>query len=770
MSSLLDDCRRSISPEVRLIGVLGTLCRQGAPGEEIFQEFLELGSWQSTLSLYHRELLVDGFTTTSWPAEVKARLKAACLQAVQSGDFLEGELDREVALPVLLSVFPSDGEVGDFLAGLIRGGSPSSALAHLGGPYEPWEAIAKGFRDHPGLVEAIDKWIGEASNGPEVCWLAQVGRTAAVKARLLELLGKEFRFWTAQALIDGWGCEDEDVRSSLQKLALGDIGDASEIAVQLPIILGERGATRQRLLELLQSKECRRPDFVVKALCELQEGQLLNELVPLVLGLLKTRTDAEARAAVEYLLEANSEQADLVRWAFQEFEAKRIPGETIARLYGNRLEVRNRFRRPLLTLPVRLRGVLVTGLSRVARSVPVAREVLAKYIDEHDEAVRTLASIGYHRALAPDSDERREAVVRLQSDLRRRAHVLMPTRAAAFAGLVAVGRLDVLRETEVKGRLQVSVTSFQGLNLPLIRFVLERWGELQQGISPNFIRALSPGGVGIASALEALCAQAGNFPEAAEELLRVIEKQEQPSYGPESLRLLARRRPKSLLLADRALEAIARRSPASDGTEYSAAVILGEQFGGDADIAKRLLAARQPGPVDPVVTLALCVGWPKHGELERIRTWLSQNEANLPLVMAAYLTARTGSPSDVVRFLQDELNAPLATIPHRLRIIMGPILWRLARDEQVFEDFLVEAIEHADISVQTLFARSLFLARQLPARLREWCVRQLDWESRPGSIPTFTHDPAARELHAVRHILLEILTGTTGEVSERLLP
>src|SRR5207247_2752119 len=79
---------------------------------------------------------------------------------------------------------------------------------------------------------------------------------------------------------------------------------------------------------------------------------------------------------------------------------------------------------------------------------------------------------------------------------------------------------------------------------------------------------------------------------------------------PEALRLVAKLRPKSRLLAELGLSALGNRAPGKWRARFVVAELLGEHFAGNAEILQRLLTTRSENAVDEAVIVALCEGWP----------------------------------------------------------------------------------------------------------------------------------------------------------------
>src|SRR5262249_7219603 len=105
---------------------------------------------------------------------------------------------------------------------------------------------------------------------PQIAMVALVGRTDAMKRRLLEHLdNSSVPHWATGSLLDGWSMDDAEVASRLREVANGPADRASRIAPYLPRIIADRIGCRARLLSILKDPTCHRPDFVLDGLEQL---------------------------------------------------------------------------------------------------------------------------------------------------------------------------------------------------------------------------------------------------------------------------------------------------------------------------------------------------------------------------------------------------------------------------------------------------------------------------------------------------------------------
>ena len=98
IESILNDARYSISPELRLVAILGRI-QNHIQTEEDREELIYLGSWESDLDYHWRDNIASAFMT-GWPKSPKT--KEACFSALQEGMQHQQKLERELALRILL--------------------------------------------------------------------------------------------------------------------------------------------------------------------------------------------------------------------------------------------------------------------------------------------------------------------------------------------------------------------------------------------------------------------------------------------------------------------------------------------------------------------------------------------------------------------------------------------------------------------------------------------------------------------------------------------
>lgn len=702
IADLLEDNRRSASPELRLVSILGRV-KKGNHNDEDLEELLRLGSWNSDLSVWWQSdvgsALFDGWHSSK-------RVKEACLSSLEherqnhigrksgagrgqrNGENLEGSM----ALGLLLQAFPQDADVATYCAEELEL-EEHPFLLLIG--YFPFELLARNFKDNPVVVEALDRWIPKQDyREPEVSMAAQVGRTPTAKAKLLSsLVDASFPHWTAQGLLDGWGMEDEEVARSLIAMADGPASQASRIGFLLPRIIGDSKRCRDRLLELLKDPECERPDFVMQGLEASDENASDTEIVDAVLASgfssKEKRKWGFSSDAVAGLISIRPSDPRVRELALRELGDRAGNVAAVARGYGEDPEIRRSVLAMVCPLPVQLRELIASRLETGVGDEAFAMSLLELYDYEVDPVVKTRASVSYHRRLEATEQDTTGALARLSQSICSYGPDHEERRQAAFCGLVELDRLDAMfdaRETIGEDRpCAITVVTGREPNVPLLRQVLGNWERINGVFGEEFWTRLSKRSSGdLNSIWNQLLPLADEYPTARAEATEYLRSSTARSPGTNALRFLARAHPRSALLLDACLRclwnggSLAERWAAED--ILVAAEVLGANFGGDNNVLQRITSHRKGEDLDEKEVLALCEGWPESDELERILARVRRENPSLTYGAYFQLVTRKGHSEAVASAVADVLSEFNSFLRWNTSIVSRPVIRRLRED------------------------------------------------------------------------------------------
>jgi hypothetical protein len=744
--------RDSASPELRLVAISGHLAR----GEKLDDDLAELlamtsGDRWGTPAYEWRgdlpEMLVSGWAGND-------RLKQACLDGLVAHFGRGRYMDREIAEEVLLAGFPQDPDAVRFIVAELAKERPF--LSMHGGA---WRWLSKNFRDQPDVVTAIDRWALKQPNyqGVELSYVAPVGRTAIVKHKLIECLGGSFPHWATRALLDGWPADDE-ARGALRAKVEQPAERASEIAHLIPPILEDTDKSRSKLLELIRDPKCRRPDFVVMGFAALDNRGDEEEIVDACMAFV-SQTPSRQDELYQVLIEHFPHMArvrDLAKRAIAERDT--FVGVTAA-AYAPDADMRVAIGELASPLPITLRGQIVAELARRPQNA-FATTVLKQWDSERDPALKTSASIAFHTQLIQNRACNTEAVEQLANMTPCYGPDHESRRQAAFAGLVLLDRLDILREKRetigFEGQIvTVPVRSEARRNLPFIDLVAEHWEGIQQAFGAEnmvkrFTRPENP-----AEFWGTMAVVAARNPRLQAELLEVVFSNPQFATIPEVLQFLAAVRPKSPALLEQCIAAL----DTGDSWNWlerveTASGLLAQEFGADEAVLDRLLRNQPVAGLSSSRAIPLCLGWPEAPILERA---YEQSKSNPGLYQAAsfYLTYTKAPSDEFLDILREDLSVSCDDRFYA-RFVVRPVLARLKRDGALAAKLSKAIEEIVDVSLKATVPRLIAETRGVDESLLGWCRAEIARQTR-SAFSEFGYDLLAQSIRSLTQSLLEVI-------------
>jgi len=745
---VVEAARHSMSPELRLISIIGRI-QQHTQTEEDREELILLGSWDVGVDNHWSDAvapaLMEGWSKSS-------NTKEACFKALQKGRRDWQQIEGEPALRILLEGYPYDDDVAKFCVDEIRNQTDPFILLH----FDAWRLLSQNFKDHPQIVGTLDEWMPKQEHHePEISMAAMVGRTPIAKAKLISSRSY-IPHWSAGALIEGWGMQDTEVAERLTQIAFGSAVEASQIGYLLPKIIEDKAKCRNRLLELLRDPECKRPDFVMSGLSALGNTEDGTEVVDTVLNLLQNRERGRYEDVITHLIVGYSSDQRVRNLAKQELSERDGSYAAVALACGGDEEMRKRIIEIACPLPVRPTHLGEGDIDEFALSL------LKLYDHEQDEEIKTQASISYHKRLEASGQDMRPAVETLSKSIVCYGPDHEERRQAAFCGLALLGRLDVM--INAKERIESDricaiplTTRMLSPNIPLIRHILQNWDNIKAALGSEFWDRLSWNSSDPLSLWDALCIFADEFPSPRDEAIRFLEDRTERTATPNILRFLGRVRPKSQILLEYCLKALCigddQHGCSREGVAV-AAELLGTHFGGDSDVLGRIISGSPEERIDENVILALCEGWPKSEELERIFEIV--HKQRVPLSYATYFQLICRKSSSVVVF--DALMSSFE--PHRRwgsRGISRPILRRLEMDNS-FCRMLFKCLQNNPTPFEkATIPRLIGVARGVSSELRTWCTEEVNHQLSSKKSPEIGFDLIVGELRPVAHSLQEVL-------------
>ena len=672
-----------------------------------------------------------------WPKS--EQIKEICLKSLKHfGPRTDAQVEREIALRVLLEGYPQDEDVVSYCVNELEYEKYPFNIMSFGG----FSSLARNFRNNPRLITALDTWVQkEEHRDVEKSQASLAGRTEIFKKRLIEDLHKIFPHWPAGALLEGWGMIDPEVSTALLSIVNGPADKASGLGYLIPKIIADRSECRKRLIEILKDPNCRRYDFVISGMVEMGSCDNDTEFVELALGVLSNATsdwsiDSFRASLVKYY----SFDRRVRQLALEMIEKCDAPLWSIASSFGNDAQIRAKLLMLATPLPTPLRQIIARFLSDAEIDDSFAKSILKLYDHEKDREIKVQSSIGYHTRLKNAGEDPNKALEILSENIVCGGPDYEERRFAAFCGLTILGRLDIMSNAEEKyghkGE-KARIRSIEGLNpnIPHIRFVLKNWQTLKEYFQEEFWWRLFDRSSEFYM-WDRLAGFAAEYPTPRQEVIDFLLRHNPKIGKVESLSFLSKVQPLSNLTLEYCLTTLgfAEKSVRpEDGNQYTnymdelaAAEILGEQFGGNNDVLKRIDVDKNKHRVDDLI-LILSEGWPESKELNDLFDELARSRRrcyeNTVLRFYCFRASMARMYVEIIRLIRVWSSIPR----HRLHeAFIKPLVRRLQRDDK-----LVSAlVRHLDIteraSDKISIPKLLYKAKGLTPELKTWTQRELD--------------------------------------------
>ena len=275
----------------------------------------------------------------------------------------------------------------------------------------------------------------------------------------------------------------------------------------------------------------------------------------------------------------------------------------------------------------------------------------------------------------------------------------------------------------------VRLSSHGSPNLPLVRFLLSNWLNIQASLGDHFRRAIfGSTDVNDPNQWHELAPIIDEYPEPKEALLNAVHSNGNTQIYESVLQFLGRTLPKSQVLLKECLRIINDEGlPTHRWIEIDAAAeLLGRDFHGDSEV----LAAIRTPPRDPFhrdnrKLWALCEGWPEAEELDKeyvsLKDELDEDWHRLQLGFAQMqLLCAKGSADDVFHAVMAFLDIPHPDLSYSAQSLCRPLFRRIRNDSEL-QRLLKMRLENPPHPSQAVsIARILFQALSLESDLRSW--------------------------------------------------
>ncbi len=733
LSRILDNVRDSVSPELRLVSILGRIQLQKHTEEDL-DELLRL-SGDSMTSIFWRDDIISALVS-GWPRSTK--VKALCRKALSDNIYhYRHDPDREIAEAVLVRGFPQDDEVVDCLIGRAKRTDRSFLIGRF---YELGPYFSRNFKRHPKLSAEIDEHLlKQKADVYDVdnAVLAMAAASDTAKGYLLNAVrSSPYAQWHAIALLDTWGMDDPSVSETLDALANGSPDKASSIAHLIPRIIEDKDAARVRLLELLKETSARRVDFIMSGLQSYSATEHNTEVVGTILDQINVRGEAFAQDVIGHLIADYAWDPRVRIIAQKEAATAKWTIRAIAAAYPNDPEFADFVFRAAAAIPTELRQVIVSDPSISIHDPAFAIDLFGKWEREEDAEVKTEASIRYYTLKSPCGVSETD-LLSLQNGLRALGPDFEARRQAAIAGAIVLDRLDLIDVASTKegdSSFTIGFTFYQ--NVALVRTLLQHWDLLKRKLGEKFWVFVGRFESDRLQLWSRFAPFLWEYESPRADALSFLSARSERDSTPEILQMLAAVPASRPLLLEYLMEALAMRA-------QSHREPLMNWFDGEAG---RIL-------------IALCKGWPESEVIElivqRLRSMRTKIGLELPVWHVICSKGSTESVKQNFDAILENYSEPNQFWDSQMA---RPLIRRLGKDDNLASIFEKQLQGSPTVVEKLSFSKLLAAARGVSATVRTWAVNEIDFQASNPSGPQIGIDYSTGKFEPVAHGLLEVLS------------
>jgi hypothetical protein len=460
------------------------------------------------------------------------------------------------------------------------------------------------------------------------------------------------------------------------------------------------------------------------------------------------------------------EVPEVYDFAAKELSLRDPPIAVCAVAFAGNSQMRTRIGELVQPLPQALRLRILNKVSGLPPEDEFSLSIIKDYDVEEADELKTIASIACHTSLRR-TGQVGNAVDELMKGIRCYGPDYEERRRAAFAGLLSLERLDLIRDLREQGGkqepLSIDLGRWNEPNLPLVRLVGEKWSYLKSVFGDSLPSRISRWHH---EGWSALCRVAADSNDLKEEILSVLDADPKLAASPNALAFVARVKPGSQLLMDRCFTALAAHNTNFPRASFAAAEILAESFCGNEQIYSKLLQAL---PVfrngvwlsaQPELAVALCVGWPQAPLIDELYNQLLREPQSIHDYAAFF---EIGFSRCSVEELPGRLSRHLAASgvvsnPYVSRALVKALSRRLKKDRNATRVLLSTLTGSPNSSAKASITRTLATANGLSPELADYCASEIHHQLTLDS-SELGFDAVSGEVRGVVLSLLDVLNG-----------
>jgi hypothetical protein len=757
IEQIIADASLSVKPNLRALAIWAKV-KLGRHEEQHLLELLELLKDSQALDYWDQPLAWETLST-GWlnhPIAIQS-----CLESVgRHHGMRQRNLDHEKSMVFLLACSPENQSIRQCLINELSDARPFLLI------HGAWDCLIP-FALADGVLK--DRVVAIITNNENLHLDYQIsGLISGLKDQRLKDFaiqkirsGTETRrhVWYLAPLIQEWS-SDQEVQSLLNEIRAWPNERLENLVSLLPKILPGRADCRNRLLALHRGKKHHLKHHYPAAFAEIGCGATDQEVVIELVSAAKSNRLWGGAESLIHHFGANPKVQNFARELLADREP---PVAAIASEYAHVQDIRTDLFSRVGALPASLRYILADVASIESEHHSVMAKLLNRYDWEVDGDLKVLLSIRHHELLKSSSSDATKAIETLLTDVRAIGPDLDVRRAAAVAGLIALGSIKAFVDlSESDKPLAISVGSYSEESTALLELIARRWDELKEQLGESLIERIGRHS-SLNSTWDSLAPYLTWNNRLRQEFVSYCELTD-ASLGIPSLRALARERPKSDLLERHCLHSVmptdgqGARSPwHGRALAYEAAYILRDQFGNRSDISNQLHDAfikRQN--IERAVMLGIYDA--EHTVFGTLKIPpLALGAEQHHWLAACTISAGSQESVDFVEVLRAMINRDTHNLWDFQEYINTAVLARLARDPESV-NILWQAL--AD-DVTSCEAASLprYLAAIGPIEKASLAIlrAKLDFFSQRKGVVVAGYDALANEIRPISHSLLDAL-------------
>ena len=762
----LHEAERSPSIQLRTVAALA-LYRRGRRGDEGRDSLLHaLGTgWSRFTSSLHAEIM-DALVT-DWAND--GELQDACWAGVGRRGPPKYDISHDDARSMLMRLHREDPRVPRWVQKEIethdyfpfRGTFPGDALL---------EPI---LSEHANVRAAVETWFEEkkfSGHDYEAAQLAAMLRSDAAKRAMLRSVAEteQLRFWPVWSLLQGWGIDNPEVAAVLEPLPRIPPEERQHIAHHVPAIVGSVDESFRLLMEICDLPEVSRTDFVIGGFAalgnEIDEGEAVSAILPHM-------RKSPAGFTGEGRLIARFHADPRVRaFALERLREPSPPLVAMAGVYAADTEIAPLILQRAAPLPTVFRRYIARRASQRFDDEAL-RQVLQQCELETDEHAMVQATIGlsYAACATPGEAQVRTEVLRAQ------LHAIGPHyddwRAAAFGGLLALGRIDVFagaKDERDDEALRINLVGQFRDYAPVLELAAERWEELETATGGSPVSRLSRWHNNPAGFWGAFAPYLNRSSLLRTRFLEYCEDESVVLKAP-GLMALSRLRPGSSLLLDCCKRVLAAEFDAQEWTPFDAArstvvasKCLATHFSEDSSAVAAIIAASDSLRSQGGALVGLASHWPDQEVVVREYRNLPKGSPWPGLLVCAdlWLLSAQGTREQVATELARFVTRPAPSPWDFPEDALDAFRARLERDPEVEETLRQLAMDNDEPSVRASTVR--LLASTSKGQGQDLAEELLAAECRRSGPPRFALDILTNRIRPARVLMRDVLRTSNG--------